>query len=421
MPQPIFTNGERTEWAAGIYSNHHTEVQMRSNLAKVLKSPSPSHAQLEEARGQLASFLRDTLVGLNYAYYEPPGAQALHNNPLLIRSHDFAAETVSGIKTVWQAPQLLGQGSPAGGGAHFVGSLADLPYVLAELEQDFISPENVQALIWKELTPGLLTSAILPRWWDVSQNELHAVALYQRTGEELLTASVKDEELRSKVMTILSDRVNPQRSEQVEQGLRAGHLSEILPRVMPADTFYLMAEFQRRYPGETGSMGNGDPGTAGSSRQHPEEVNWRRLSHDFGVPHPSPGSDVQPRTAECRALACCSRDTPAAFWRSPGTRPICTGRAWPMRTGYSAVTLNHLVPHLTRHMVEKIFATDFEDWPALLRAMQETGEDFRKGKIASAHEWLARRGSEGPVVDLLTVMQRAHYGLAEKECRNHGQ
>jgi hypothetical protein len=33
-------------------------------------------------------------------------------------------------------------------------------------------------------------------------------------------------------------------------------------------------------------------------------------------------------------------------------------------------------------MVAKIFATDFEDWPALLRAMRETGEEFREGKIA---------------------------------------
>jgi hypothetical protein len=33
-------------------------------------------------------------------------------------------------------------------------------------------------------------------------------------------------------------------------------------------------------------------------------------------------------------------------------------------------------------MVEKIFATDFEDWPALLRAMRETGDEFRQGKIA---------------------------------------
>jgi hypothetical protein len=32
-------------------------------------------------------------------------------------------------------------------------------------------------------------------------------------------------------------------------------------------------------------------------------------------------------------------------------------------------------------MIEKIFATDFEDWPALLRATRETGEEFRQGKI----------------------------------------
>jgi hypothetical protein len=382
MPRPIFTNGERTEWAAGIYNNHHTEVQMRTDLAKVFKSPTASPAQLEEARGQLASFLRDTLVGLNYAYYEPPGAQALHNNPLLVRSHDFAAETVGGIKTVWQAPQLIGQGSPAGGGAHFVGSLADLPYVLSDLEQDFISPESVQALIWKELTPGLLTSAILPRWWDVSQNELHAVALYQRTGEELLTACAKDDQLRIKVMAILSDRVDPQRSEQVEQALSADHASEVLPRMTPADTFYLTAEFQRRYPGETGTWGTATAELQDLSRQHPEQVSWERLSRDFGVPHPvlaqSYGRELL-NLGPLPAFAGYSSRFLAESWDSPNLY-------WARladETGLSAVALNRLVPQLTRHMVEKIFATDFEDWPALLRAMHETGEDFRNGKIAS--------------------------------------
>jgi hypothetical protein len=33
-------------------------------------------------------------------------------------------------------------------------------------------------------------------------------------------------------------------------------------------------------------------------------------------------------------------------------------------------------------MIGKIFATDFEDWPALLRAARETGEEFRAGKLA---------------------------------------
>ena len=37
-------------------------------------------------------------------------------------------------------------------------------------------------------------------------------------------------------------------------------------------------------------------------------------------------------------------------------------------------------------MVEKIFATDLEDWPALLRATRETGDEFRQGKVNSVME-----------------------------------
>jgi hypothetical protein len=42
-----------------------------------------------------------------------------------------------------------------------------------------------------------------------------------------------------------------------------------------------------------------------------------------------------------------------------------------------------LVPELTRRMIEKIAATDLEDWPAVLRAMREAGDEFRQGKLAA--------------------------------------
>jgi len=382
MPRPIFTNGERTEWAAGVYNNHHTDVQLRSDVPKVLKSPKATHAQIEDARGQLSSFLRDTLVGLNYAYYEPPGAQALHNNPLFVRSHDFAGETVAGIKTLWQAPQLLGEGTPAGGGAHFIGSLADLPYALAALEQDFIAPESVQALIWKELTPELLASAVLPRWWDVTPMELHAIALYQRTGEELLTASAQDEALQSKVLAILSDRLLPRRLTQVESALRAGRASDILPQMMPADTFYLAAEFRRKYPDQPATLGTASQELQELCRQHPEQVSWQRLSHDFGTPHPNIAQNyglellnmvpMPPFSGYSSRYLAESWDSPNLYWARLADE-----------AGYSPVMLNHFVPELTRMMVEKIFATDFEDWPALLRAMHEAGAEFRQGKLTS--------------------------------------
>jgi hypothetical protein len=159
-----------------------------------------------------------------------PAAQALHNNPLFVRSHDFAGESVTGIKSLWQAPVLLGRGTPAGGGAHFVGSLADLPYALAELEQDFLAPNNVQALVWGEMTPGMLTSAILPRWWNVSPFEMHAVALYQKSGEELLAASEKDEKLRVDVLAIMSDRLLRSAARQ-----RGRHACRTSPTSLPSD------------------------------------------------------------------------------------------------------------------------------------------------------------------------------------------
>jgi hypothetical protein len=118
------------------------------------------------------------------------------------------------------------------------------------------------------------------------------------------------------------------------------------------------------------------------SRQHPEQVNWKRLSHDFGVPHPilaqTYGSELLNVGPLPTYLGYSSRllaeswDSPNLYWARLADE-----------NGISAVTLNHLVPALTRSMVEKIFATDLEDWPALLRAMHETAEEFRNGKIAS--------------------------------------
>jgi hypothetical protein len=383
MPRPIFKGSERSEWAAGIYNNSHTDAEMRADVGKVLSSNS-SRGQIEEALGQLASFQRDTLVGLNYAYYAPPGAQALHNNPLLVRSHDFSAETVGGIKAVWQASHLFGEGSPAGGGAHLVGSLADLPYVLAEIEQDFIVPENVQALIWRELVPGLMTSAVLPRWWGVGGSELHAITLYQKSGEELLAAAAQKPELREQVMVILADRMTPQRSERVERALRNGHIEDAISQVTPADTLYLAVEFRRRAPDVKDVWGEAGRELESLSREHADEIDWARLSRDFGVPHPTL---AQTYTRELLNIA------PVPAFAGYSSRLLAeswdSGNLYWARladeTGASPEALNRLVPELTRRMVEKVFATDFEDWPALVRALRETGDEFRHNKVASVN------------------------------------
>ena len=386
MPKPLFTTRERSEYAAGLYSNRHTILQMRTDLAKVLKSQA-TPSEIAEARGQLTPFLRDTLVGLNYAYYEPSGAQMLHNNPLFVRSHDFSGGDYSGEaatagEQTWRTPRLFGRGWTASGGAHLIGSMADLPYVLAKVEQDFIVPRNVQSLIWEDLVPGLMTSAILPRWWGVTRNELHAVTLYQRTGEELMTAAAENEKVRQTVMSIFSDRMLPQRSEEVERALRAGREGEALSQTTPAETFYLTAEYRRRSPEDTSHWGAAGKELEGLTAKFPKEVSWERLSEDFGVPHPALAQSYARELLNVKPFPTFLGYSSRLLAESWDSNNLYWARLAD-EMNYSPVMLNRLVPELTRRMVEQTFATHLEDWTAVLRAMRETGDEFRQGKIAA--------------------------------------
>jgi len=384
LPRAMFTSGERSEWAPGVPINRHTGLQARTDLTKIISSPS-SPKELSEARGRLTSFLRDSLVGLNYAYYEPPGAQMLHSNPLFVRSHDFSGQMTEGGGQSWQVPYVFGTGLPAAGGAHLAGSLADLPFVLARVEQDFIVPENVQALIWEELVPSLLSSAVLPRWWGISHDELHAVALYQEAGEELLAKSASDEHLRATVVEILSDRMTPERLGRVQQALAAGNQKLALAQTIPADTFYLTEEYRRRFAGQNDVWGTAGLALQDLTQHHPDDASWDRLAKDFGAPHPALTQNYARELLNVKPFPALMGYGSRLLAESWDSNNLYWARLADEK-GYAPEMLNRLVPELTRRMVEKIFATDFEDWPAISRAMREAGEEFRQGKIASTRQ-----------------------------------
>jgi hypothetical protein len=382
MPRAIFTSSEKLAWAPEIYTSRHAELQVRTDLTQVIRLPGTA-AQLEAARAQLTPFLRDTLVGLNYAYYEPPGAQVLHHNPLFVRSHDFAGSSILGYEDIWGSPSLIGIGVTAGGGAYLFGSLADLAYALATTEEDFIAPANVQALIWKDAVPVLLVDAVQPRWWGVSPNELHAAALYQRAGEELLTAAAGNPALRAEVVNILSDFMPPARLEGTEEALQdPGGARALIAEMLPAETFFVTAEFRSRYPAETAAWGPAGRELDDLVHKDPAEVSAERISRDFGVPHP---------TLEQRDICALVEGKP--FPALSGTPNRLFGESWQSNNlywarladeaGYAPPTLNLLVPELTRQMVANIFATDIEDRPALLRALEQTGRQFLNGRIAA--------------------------------------
>jgi hypothetical protein len=173
----------------------------------------------------------------------------------------------------------------------------------------------------------------------------------------------------------------PQRSERVEQALRSGRMPEVLSQLMPADTFYLAAEYRQRFAPSPDSFGPACNELSNLSQRYPNEVSWERLSRDFGVPHRVLTQSYARELLNLPPFPVFMGYANRLFAESWDSSNLYWARLADEK-GYSPVVLNHLVPELTRRMVEKIFATDFEDWPALLRAARETGEEFRQGKIA---------------------------------------
>jgi len=381
MPKPIFSTGEKIEWTSGRFGDAHTQAEMDTNIVEALHAPGAPR-EMANARGRLVPFLRDFLTGLNYAYYEPPGAQMLHNNPLFIRRHDFSGDLSRGSEPPWTSPRLVGRGDTSGGGVRLTGGIPGLPYVLAAVEQEFIVPKNVQSLIWEDLVPSLVTSAVLPRWWRVTPQELHAAALYQLFGEDLLTNAGQDAGVREKVMDILANRMLSRRLGQLEKSLNAGHPEEAIPHMTPAETFYLAVEFQHRYPAEITRWGKSGDEIQKLTHENPDAINAQRLSEDFGVPHPALAQTTARELLNLRPFPTFLGYSSYLLAESWESNNLYWARLADEK-GLPPESLHDLVPALTHRMVENIFATHLDDWPALLRALRETGREFREGKIES--------------------------------------
>jgi hypothetical protein len=167
--------------------------------------------------------------------------------------------------------------------------------------------------------------------------------------------------------------------DRLEASLAAKRIQDLLPKVTPADSFYLSVEFQRENP--HASMGPAGQELAKLYVDHPEDVNWKRISRDFGVPHPILAQSYRRELLNTKPFPAYQGYSSRLLAESWDSSNLYWARLAD-EMGYSPASLNRLVPELTRRMVEKIFATEFEDWPAILRALHETGSEFRQGKFA---------------------------------------
>jgi len=379
LPRASLTGAEKNAMGFGYWTERHIEAERKLNLRAAIEKAAGDAEKLKDARGLMAPLLRDTLVAFLYAHYAPPGAQILYTNPVFVRSHDFIG--AQGAGRTWRPTELFGTGWPSNGGGRLVGSLSTLPYTLAEAEQNFLVPEHTQALIWGDLAPQMILDAKIPRFWNVTPAQVHWVGLHLRYGRELLAESALDAALRAQVLDSLSQMAPPARTHEVGGLIGRGAVKDAVERVTPSELFWLARDMASRQGLTDSSCVLGE--LRQLAQASPKEVNYAAISRAFGTPKPTLANSYEPELLNLRT-----------FPTLMGYSSRIMAESWESNTLYFAALadelsvppaqLNLRIPEWTQKLLERIFASHLEDWPAVLKSLHLVGEDVRARTRAAA-------------------------------------
>jgi hypothetical protein len=320
--------------------------------------------------------LRDTLVGLLYCYYAPPGAQVLITNPVFVRSHDFIGP--EGLPDEWRSTEVAGTGWPASAGGRLTGSLISLPYALAEAEQNFLSPSREQALIWADLVPQMIVDVTINRWRNVTPEQLRWVALHLQRGRDLLAAVALDPAVEPQVLDSMRRFETPGRVEAIDDELRGGNFARALAEV-PVSVVYSLAEdptLKDAVPDAASEE------IAALAKEANPDLSSQAISRVFGTPKPTLTHSYRPGLLYLRpfpTLMGYSSRILAESWESNNLyfAALADEAAVPVHQ------LDARVPDWNRSAIENIFATHLEDWPAILRSLHTVGNEVRQRQSAT--------------------------------------
>ncbi len=374
LPRSLLSVEEANAMAQGRTVERHIERQRSLNLRRAVDRAQGNPNRLLAIRGELAPILRDSLVGIVYAIYSPPGAELIRANPLFVRSHDFLGPE---NRFSWARTRMQSTGWPSSGGGRLVGSLMSLPYELASAEQNFMVPSERQALIWQDLAPQMLLGATLPRWWGIQPADLHYVGLHLRLARSVVAESALDPDLAAALQPLLSRRIEPSRVWKIHDAFRYGRVSQGLAILTPAELFDLAHRLREQHGDRLAEIA--EPYISGISdlvARDADRFSERRIGRQFGMPHP--------RLAHSYRLELLNLPL---FPTLMGYSSRILAESWESNNLYWAelsdelhiqpAQLNTLVPQWTQRTLERIFATHLDDWPALWRSLRVIADQVR--------------------------------------------
>jgi hypothetical protein len=219
----------------------------------------------------------------------------------------------------------------------------------------------------------MILSAKIPRWWSVTPAQLHWVGASIWYAKTLIAESALDPKLRPAVLEALNVQAAPSRTFAVDEDLAALDVSGAIARLTPSE-LYGMASVPAVPSVKTKCILDQELPRLKSA--YGTEVSDAAISLAFGTPKPTLANSYRPELLQLRT-----------FPTLMGYSSRIMAESWESNTLYWAALadqlhippsqLNVLIPEWTQKVVERIFASHLEDWPALLKSLRLVGEDVR--------------------------------------------
>ena len=172
----------------------------------------------------------------------------------------------------------------------------------------------------------------------------------------------------------------PARTRQVSLLIESGAVKEAADRVTPAEMYMLAREVGAKRSPDSSCLLAELRRLADAS---PKDVNYPAISRAFGTPKPTLANSYEPELLNLRTFPTLmgyssrimaeSWESNALFWAALADE-----------MSISPAQLNVRIPEWTQKLVEQIFASHLEDWPALLKSLGRVGDDVRKQTRAAA-------------------------------------
>jgi hypothetical protein len=207
----------------------------------------------------------------------------------------------------------------------------------------------------------------------VTPAQMHWLGLHIRYAHSLLAEAAVDSAVRESVLDILGSQAPPARTGIVRRLLEEGDVRGAVEKVTPSEMFVLAKEIVDRKKDGSGTFA---AEIRRLTTETPGQNNYKAISRAFGTPKPTLANSYQPELLNLRT-----------FPTLMGYSSRIMAESWESNTLYWAALadevhlpptqLNVLIPEWTRRVVERIFASHLEDWPALLKSLRVVGEDVR--------------------------------------------